>query len=121
VLNKIDLCAAAPTRSVMNGRPCGALSALRKQGLDLLTDALCELAGFVPQDEGGFMARRRHLSALLAAAASLEHARHQLDIHAGELLAEDLRAAQDALGTITGKVTSDDLLGEIFGSFCIGK
>jgi tRNA modification GTPase len=122
VLNKIDLRDLRPSVSVVSGRHCVRLSALHKQGLGLLTDVLCELAGFVPQEEGGFMARRRHLSALLAAAASLEHARIQLHtFHAGELMAEDLRAAQDALGEITGKLTSDDLLGEIFGSFCIGK
>jgi tRNA modification GTPase len=122
VLNKVDLGDLPPGLSMVNGRPCVQLSALRKQGLKLLTDVLCELAGFVPQEEGGFMARRRHLSALLTAAAALEHAHIQLHtFRAGELMAEDLRAAQDALGEITGKLTSDDLLGEIFGSFCIGK
>ncbi|MDR0779542.1 MAG: tRNA uridine-5-carboxymethylaminomethyl(34) synthesis GTPase MnmE [Pseudomonadales bacterium] len=122
VLNKIDLRNLSAGRSIINGRPCVQLSALTKQGLDLLTDALCDLAGFAPQEEGGFMARRRHLSALLAASAALARARLQLDtFRAGELMAEDLRTAQDALGEITGKLTSDDLLGEIFGSFCIGK
>src|SRR5690606_24925202 len=122
VLNKIDACGLSPEQRVEEGQTCLYLSPLHQHGLELLTDAILDLAGFVPQEEGGFMARRRHVSALLAAAASLEQARFQLDTyHAGELMAEDLRAAQDALGEITGKLSSDDLLGEIFGSFCIGK
>lgn len=122
VLNKIDLIDQTPERGVEEGRPCVRLSALHREGLELLTDVLLELAGFVPQEEGGFMARRRHLSALLTAANAMERARVQLCTYrAGELMAEDLRAAQDALGEITGKVSSDDLLGVIFSSFCIGK
>ena len=72
--------------------------------------------------EGGFLARRRHLQALEKAAEHLNKGQYQLiTFHAGELLAEELRLAQEALSEITGEFTSDDLLGRIFSSFCIGK
>ena len=72
--------------------------------------------------EGGFSARRRHLEALRSAGEFLDNGRLQLEhMGAGELLAEDLRHAQKALGEITGAFSSDDLLGRIFSSFCIGK
>ena len=68
------------------------------------------------------MARRRHLDALERAAAAVARARQQLvETAAGELVAEELRVAQQALGEITGTFSSDDLLGRIFGEFCIGK
>jgi tRNA modification GTPase len=68
------------------------------------------------------MARRRHLDALARADAAVARAREQLiENAAGELVAEELRLAQQALGEITGEFTSDDLLGRIFGEFCIGK
>ncbi|HWK54361.1 MAG TPA: tRNA uridine-5-carboxymethylaminomethyl(34) synthesis GTPase MnmE [Hyphomicrobiales bacterium] len=122
VLNKIDLCQLPPGTTTIEGRPCIRLSALQRDGLEHLSQALLDLAGFVPREEGGFIARRRHLSALLSAQDALHDAKRQFNAtHSGELMAEDLRRAQDALGEITGKVSSDDLLGEIFGSFCIGK
>ena len=73
--------------------------------------------------EGLFMARRRHLDALLAVGQQLDRAQQQLQASppALDLLAEDLRQAQQALGQITGEFTPDDLLGEIFSKFCIGK
>lgn len=78
--------------------------------------------GFAQTTENGFSARQRHLQALQKAAQSLEHGRAQLTATgAGELLAEDLRHAQQAIGEITGAFSSDDLLGRIFTSFCIGK
>ena len=78
--------------------------------------------GFDDSGEGGFSARRRHLQSLENAAAALERGRAQLVGNgAGELLAEDLRDCQHALGEITGEISSDALLGEIFSSFCIGK
>jgi tRNA modification GTPase len=92
------------------------------QGLDLLRDHLKACMGYEQTAESGFSARRRHLDALRQASASLEHGRQQLTLAgAGELLAEDLRQAQQALGEITGAFSSDDLLGRIFSSFCIGK
>ena len=78
--------------------------------------------GFTSNMEGGFLARRRHLQALETAAEHLEQGKEQLvSAYAGELLAEELRLAQQALSEITGEFTSDDLLGRIFSSFCIGK
>ncbi|MDR0278969.1 MAG: tRNA uridine-5-carboxymethylaminomethyl(34) synthesis GTPase MnmE [Paucimonas sp.] len=91
-------------------------------GLDLLREHLKACMGYEQTAESGFSARRRHLEALRHASASLEHGREQLTLAgAGELLAEDLRQAQQALGEITGAFSSDDLLGRIFSSFCIGK
>jgi tRNA modification GTPase len=92
------------------------------EGLELLRDHLKACMGFQQTSESSFSARRRHLDALHKARASLEHGRSQLTLAgAGELLAEDLRQAQQSLGEITGAFSSDDLLGRIFSSFCIGK
>ena len=78
--------------------------------------------GYEGEGEGQFLARRRHLQALEQAHQHVHAAREQLEVfHAGELMAEELKQAHDALGEITGKMTPDDLLGEIFSSFCIGK
>ena len=78
--------------------------------------------GFQSTTEGGFSARRRHIRAIEQAQDYLLTGREQLQMHtAGELLAEDLRAAQNHLSEITGAFTPDDLLGKIFSSFCIGK
>jgi len=78
--------------------------------------------GYNSASEGGFLARRRHIEALKQAQQSVLDGESQLQgMAAGELLAEDLRTAQQALSEITGEFTADDLLGEIFGSFCIGK
>jgi len=78
--------------------------------------------GYDTRIEGGFMARRRHLNALARALAHIQTGKSALaDLMAGELLAEELRQAQNALGEITGTISSDDLLGKIFSSFCIGK
>ena len=91
-------------------------------GLQLLRDHLKACMGYEQTAESGFSARRRHLDALRQASEHLEHGRAQLTLAgAGELLAEDLRQAQQALGEITGAFSSDDLLGRIFSSFCIGK
>ena len=91
-------------------------------GLQLLRDHLKGCMGYEQTAESGFSARRRHLDALRQASEHLEHGHAQLTLAgAGELLAEDLRQAQHALGEITGAFSSDDLLGRIFSSFCIGK
>jgi len=78
--------------------------------------------GYQADSEDLFIARRRHLQALEETQLAVDRAAEQLTVfNAGELMAEELRVAQDALGQITGKFTPDDLLGEIFSSFCIGK
>lgn len=97
------------------------LSAQEGDGLDLLKQHLKAIAGYTGAGEGSFTARRRHLDALERAQEFLDKAELQLRHGAGELVAEDLRASQQALGEITGQVTADDLLGKIFSSFCIGK
>jgi tRNA modification GTPase len=98
------------------------LSAKDNQGLNLLRQHLKSTMGFDGEGEGGFTARRRHLDALERANQALLAGQSQLQsFGAGELLAEDLRQCQNFLGEITGQFSSDDLLGEIFSSFCIGK
>lgn len=97
------------------------LSAQTGAGLPLLIEALCERVGYQPQEDT-FIARTRHVEALRRTAQHLCEAHEQLTVHAaGELVAESLRCAQQALGEITGAFSADDLLGRIFGSFCIGK
>ncbi|TAM01400.1 MAG: GTP-binding protein, partial [Rhodanobacter sp.] len=95
-------------------------SAKTGEGLDALREHLKRLAG-AGSGEGAFSARRRHVLALQQVGVHLQYTANQLAVGAGELAAEELRQAQQALGEITGNYTSDDLLGAIFGSFCIGK
>ncbi len=124
VRNKIDLIEQAPKIEVEaeTQRTVIWLSAKHQQGLDLLKEHLKTEMGFAQTVEGVFMARKRHLDALETALSWLESGQQQLEgVAAGELLAEDLRLAQQALSEITGRFTSDDLLGRIFTSFCIGK
>ncbi len=117
LINKIDAF-NEPPKSTQNEI---YLSAKTGQGIQLLKNKIKEIAGYQPS-EGCFIARRRHLVALQQAREFLVKGQNQLENHrAGELLAEDLRLSQDALSTITGQFTADDLLGEIFSSFCIGK
>jgi tRNA modification GTPase len=98
------------------------LSAKNDDGVDLLKQHLKQCVNFQMSGEGGFMARRRHVQALELALKFVDKGRQQLELHkAGELLAEDLRQAQESMASITGAYTSDDLLGQIFSSFCIGK
>ncbi|KEF30411.1 MAG: tRNA uridine-5-carboxymethylaminomethyl(34) synthesis GTPase MnmE [Gammaproteobacteria bacterium] len=102
--------------------PVIRLAAKSADGLEVLRDHLKQCMGFATTTEGGFLARRRHLDALERARDLMVQGQSQLEgFGAGELLAEDLRAAQDALGEITGHLTPDELLGKIFSSFCIGK
>ena len=120
VTNKIDLAGLAPGREAKGAEVHIRLSAKSGEGVAALRTWLLEVAGWRPSAEGVFLARERHLSAL-------REARHQLaaaaekDSQAFELFAEDLRVAQHALGSITGQVTPDELLGQIFSRFCIGK
>jgi tRNA modification GTPase len=98
------------------------LSAKANIGIELLRDHLKQIMGFQAGGEGSFTARRRHITALQTAEQYLQTGAEQLlGFGAGELLAEDLRMAQMAIGEITGQFTPDDLLGKIFSSFCIGK
>lgn len=121
VYNKIDLLGQEPRLEAANGETTIYLSAKSEAGLDLLKSHLKQSVGFGETADTIFVARRRHIQALIDAQSALEHAAQQLANHAPELVAEDLRQAQSHLSTITGEFTSDDLLGEIFGSFCIGK
>ncbi|MCE9871355.1 tRNA uridine-5-carboxymethylaminomethyl(34) synthesis GTPase MnmE [Hafnia alvei] len=122
VRNKADMTGEALGLSEVNGYSLIRLSARTGEGIDILRDHLKQSMGFTSNMEGGFLARRRHLQALETAAEHLEQGKEQLvSAYAGELLAEELRLAQQALSEITGEFTSDDLLGRIFSSFCIGK
>lgn len=122
VRNKIDITEESPGLSTEQLQPVIRLSARHQIGLDALRLHLKQLMGYESAREGGFIARRRHLEALHQAQAFLQSGEAQLlGAAAGELLAEDLRLAQNALNEITGEFTSDDLLGRIFSSFCIGK
>jgi tRNA modification GTPase len=122
VFNKCDLAAGLPVADTLSGPPRIMLSALTGQGLEALRAHLKQCMGYQTVDGGAISARRRHLEALARARAHTEEAARQLtEQRAGELVAEELRAAQSALSEITGEFTSDDLLGRIFAGFCIGK
>jgi len=121
--NKIDLSGDAPRVTRDGGRRSVWLSAKTGAGVLLLEDAILDVAGVHEDMEGTFLARARHLQALATAASHLDAGAAQLAVTppALELVAEELRSAQAALSAITGKFSADDLLGEIFGRFCIGK
>ncbi|MBU3068664.1 tRNA uridine-5-carboxymethylaminomethyl(34) synthesis GTPase MnmE [Aestuariicella sp. G3-2] len=122
VLNKCDLKPVANGTEQAADHPVIALSAKSGEGVDQLREHLKACMGFTGTTEGGYTARRRHLDALSRAETLLVTGQDQLlSLGAGELLAEDLRQAQNALGEITGDFTPDELLGRIFSSFCIGK
>ncbi|NIG62287.1 MAG: tRNA uridine-5-carboxymethylaminomethyl(34) synthesis GTPase MnmE [Serratia symbiotica] len=122
VSNKADITGETLGITEVNGYSLIRLSARTGEGIDLLRDHLKQSMGFTSNIEGGFLARRRHFHALEQAALHLEQGKEQLvSAYAGELLAEELRLAQLALSEITGEFSSDDLLGRIFSSFCIGK
>ena len=123
IRNKADLTGDAVALSVdPDGHATLSLSARSGDGLEMLREHLKHCMGYDQTAESAFSARRRHLDALRKATEHLDHGHAQLTLAgAGELLAEDLRQAQQALGEITGAFSSDDLLGRIFSSFCIGK
>jgi tRNA modification GTPase len=119
VMNKIDLLGLQPGRTQDEVGSIVRLSAKTGAGIDLLRQSILEAVGWRGGGEGLFMARERHVHALRQAAGHLARAKA---VGARlELLAEELRLAQEALGTITGEFTPDDLLGAIFSRFCIGK
>ncbi|MBQ0725942.1 MAG: tRNA uridine-5-carboxymethylaminomethyl(34) synthesis GTPase MnmE [Thalassolituus oleivorans] len=122
IRNKADLSTEVIGLDIHKRYPTITLSAKQNVGVDVLREHLKDIMGYNAANEGGFLARRRHIDALNRANDAVAFGRQQLDgMGAGELLAEDLRMAQQALNEITGAFTADDLLGEIFGSFCIGK
>ncbi len=121
VINKADLPSGAPPPTTAPTLPVVSISALTGQGLDDLKREM-KARLHVEATEGLFFANRRHLAALDGAMAHIQRAREHATHGAGvELVAEELRLAQDALGEITGAFTTDDLLGSIFATFCIGK
>lgn len=122
VRNKADLTGESLATTEDHGHPVFKISAKEQLGLDSLKEHLKQCMGYQGNTEGGFMARRRHLEAIEIASEHLQTGKEQLELYAaGELLAEELRLAQEQLSEITGAFTSDDLLGRIFTSFCIGK
>jgi tRNA modification GTPase len=122
VFNKIDLAVGMPLGETISGPPRVHVSAVTGTGLDTLRAHLKDCVSFQSAGNGSISARRRHLDALARARECVETAVRELEQRrAGELVAEELRAAQRALEEITGIFSADDLLGRIFGSFCIGK
>ncbi len=119
VRNKVDLTGDRPGAS---GKGTINLSAKTGQGIEALRERVKQLAGYKNLGEGAFTARRRHVEALNRARSHFAAGRTALaETRAGELLAEELRLSHQALGEITGAVSSDELLGKIFSEFCIGK
>ena len=118
VLNKADLLSGKEPHA-QKGEPFVLVSTKTGEGLEALRDKLLQAVGWRDQESGAFMARERHLRALALAQSHLDQA--QAVLASAELFAEELRLAQRALNEITGEFTPDDLLGEIFSRFCIGK
>src|SRR5579872_7449977 len=122
IFNKCDLAVGIPVADTFAGPPRITISATDGTGLDTLRSHLKQCMGYQTLDAGTVSARQRHLESLVRARANVEEAYRQLEEHrAGELVAEELRGAQQALNEITGEFTTEDLLGRIFSSFCIGK
>lgn len=119
VHNKIDVSRETSRVEKNENEQHVFLSAKTGDGIPGLRKTLLDIVGYQPGGEGVFMARARHLQALQMVKHHLDQAMKQM--HAAELVAEELRCAQEALGSITGEFTPDDLLGEIFSRFCIGK
>ena len=121
VRNKIDLTDQSPSVEETEYGFKIRLSAKFGHGLEELEHTMKQIVGYQEKQEGQFIARRRHIQALTNCLSRLHMAKEQLNNKAGELLAEELRLGQQDLNEITGEFTSDDLLGRIFTSFCIGK
>lgn len=122
VKNKCDLTGESPEIHETDTETVVTLSASEQSGLELLKAHLKKVVGYQASESGTFMARRRHIDAMQRAQAHLNTGFEQLtEMAAGEILAEELKLTQDCLNKITGEFTSDDLLGKIFSSFCIGK
>ncbi|MDE2460255.1 MAG: tRNA uridine-5-carboxymethylaminomethyl(34) synthesis GTPase MnmE [Gammaproteobacteria bacterium] len=121
IYNKIDVTGRKAEVGQSGALDHVALSAKTGEGMELLRAHLKDAAGFHAAGDDTFMARRRHMDALERAVTHLDSAQGRMQERSGELLAEDLRLAQLALSEITGEFTSEDLLGRIFSSFCIGK
>ncbi len=122
IFNKCDLTAGLPVADTISGPPRIMLSALSGQGVDTLRSHLKSCMGYHTLDSGTVSARQRHLEALARARQHADAAARELaERRAGELVAQELREAQQALSEITGEFTSEDLLGRIFSSFCVGK
>ena len=126
VINKLDL-AEKLELSMTNlqisgfGVPVIGISAKTKKGIEKIKQHFLDVSGYTPSNQGNFSARERHIDALKIADAHLMKAKELSSTVNIELIAEELRLTQQSLGVITGEFTSDDLLGEIFASFCIGK
>jgi tRNA modification GTPase len=122
IFNKCDLAVGIPVADTTAGPPRITVSANTGKGIDSLRAHLKLCMGYQTLDTGTVSARQRHLESLSRARRNVDEAQRQLqDRRAGELVAEELRGAQQALNEITGEFTTDDLLGRIFSSFCIGK
>lgn len=117
IYNKLDL--APDFKPPLRANRAVAVSAMDGQGIDLLREAILQAAGWDSPGESVFLARERHLRAFESARAHFEAAAHEL--HRFELFAEELRLAHLALASITGEFSADELLGEIFSRFCVGK
>lgn len=121
IANKCDLTQTSAQTDELNGFKRAILSAQQQQGIEGLISLISQYAGYQPEEDT-FIARTRHLDAMQRTQYYLSEAKVQLvEYNAGELVAESLRLAQNALGEITGEFSADDLLGKIFSSFCIGK
>ena len=122
IFNKCDLATGIPVADTLSGPPRVTVSAFNGQGIDALCTHLKSCMGYSTLEAGTVSARQRHLDNLARARRSVEEAARLLtEQRAGELVAEELRQAQQALNEITGEFTTEDLLGRVFSSFCIGK
>ena len=121
IRNKIDLLKTKDEIRQFEGQEEISLSAKFGDGIELLRQALSNIAGYNPESDSTFLARKRHIVAIESTLISINSAIEQIEVGASELVAEDLRQAGMSLGLITGEFSTDDLLGEIFSSFCIGK